>query len=138
MRRSRAFVLIEIIVALTILALLAAIAIPVYSTVQQQATDKSYWAQAGTLTQAASSSYAVNGCYPADAAANTMPANLGPYVGGPWPSGYHYHAWSSATGGSVGSGSTAAYIGVTATNLPGGDVPPNTVWIVQGQSVPTC
>jgi len=50
MRRSRAFVLIEIIVALTIIVLLAAIAIPVYSTVQQQATDKSYWAQAGTLT----------------------------------------------------------------------------------------
>jgi prepilin-type N-terminal cleavage/methylation domain-containing protein len=120
MHRRHAFTLIELIVALAIVALLAAIAIPTYSAVQSQAQQKAQTAQSATLAQALSAFYAVNGCYPDPNTTNpvfgydggNMPTNLGSYVGGPWPSNQGYFTLNSSKVAVSGSAYTAYYVGV--------------------------
>ena len=138
-RRHRAFTLIELIVALAIVALLAAIAIPVYSAVQQQAQQKTNTAQYNSVAQAVSSFYAVNGCYPDVTAyhpSNDQPSGLGPYVG-TWPTNVLYYALNSSQSAWVGSGGTAYYIGV-GPDWTSGSPPSTVVWIVYNNAVPIC
>ncbi|HLJ58886.1 MAG TPA: type II secretion system protein [bacterium] len=117
MRRRQAFTLVELIVTLAIVVILAAIAIPVYNTVQAQAQIKADIAEQNVLVQALSSYYAVNGCYPnGPRGTGNMPTNLGPYVGNTWPGNMTYVTFMN--GGWVNSSSGAVnYVGVLANSV---------------------
>ena len=138
MYRRRAFTLIELIVALAIVALLAALAIPVYSTVQTQANQKAASAQANTLAQAVGAFYAVNGCYPDSTSTSpSIPTGLSAYVGSSsWPSNQYYAA-NNQTGSQVpGPGGTAYYISVDWWNTSTSAWVP--VYLVYNVAVPVC
>jgi prepilin-type N-terminal cleavage/methylation domain-containing protein len=137
MRARRAFTLIELLIAVAIAALLAAIAIPVYTTVQAQAQLNAQRGQSQALAQAVSAFYAVNGCYP-DPSATTpsMPVNLAPYVGGPWPSTQYYVTADSNGAWVTTPGSIVYYV---AVEYDGASIPsPNAVYAVDNQPVPLC
>ena len=142
-RRTRSgFTLIELIVALGILAIIAAIAMQNLAVPQTQARDRADLVQASTLVQAVVAFYAVNGCYPDETSSQTspfagaMPTGLGPYVGGPWPTTQLYGTFDQNWNW-VGSGATAFYVGV----IPQSAYAQNThayVLAVNNQAVPTC
>jgi len=141
--RARAgFTLLELIVALGILALLAAIAMQNLAVPQTQARQRADLVQASTLLQAVAAFYAVNGCYPDQASSQTtpfagaMPTGLGPYVGGPWPTTQLYGTFDQNWNW-VGSGATAYYVGVIPQSVYAQN-PHGYVLAVNNQAVPTC
>ena len=108
MHRRRAFTLIELIVALAIVALLAAIAIPVYSAVQQRSQINADAAAANAVAQAVSSYYAVNGCYPQPTQQiGVPPAVLVPYLGATTIPNMYYVTANASNQWVSGSGASA-------------------------------
>jgi len=114
--RTAGVTLIELLITLSIVAVIAMLALQQLTAPQKQAQVKADLAQANALAQAVSAFYAVNGCYPdptssSSSSTGSMPANLGPYVGGPWPINQLYGAFDQSWN-SVGAGATAYYVGV--------------------------
>ncbi|GEM_PF-6297541 len=136
----RGFTLVELIVALAILVVLAVFGLQRFAAAQKQAQQNAQWAQAQALAQAVSAFYAVNGCYPPSPGDNQMPAGLAPYVGGTWPMGYQYVAWSCTSYCvNASSGGTANGIGVIADALYQGIfLSSDMVVLVYYQPVPVC
>jgi prepilin-type N-terminal cleavage/methylation domain-containing protein len=134
--------LIELVVALALVALIASLALTQLTVPQKQAQLKADVAQANALAQAVSAFYAVNGCYPDPTSTQTapfsgsMPANLSPYVGGPWPATQLYGTFDQNWNW-VGSGATAYYVGVIPQSVWVGNVR-GYVLVVNNQAVRTC
>jgi|DewCreStandDraft_5_1066085.scaffolds.fasta_scaffold00619_44 prepilin-type N-terminal cleavage/methylation domain-containing protein len=120
--RQRGFSVVELLVAMAVVAILAAFIIPRYAASRNTAQQDAARATASSLLMAVTSYYTASGCYPRDVGVGTMPAGLAPYVGGQWPADFDYEQWSNDIGVSWRPGGTYQW----------------TVWLTQGVAVPIC
>ena len=75
-RSKKAFTLLELIVVIVVLGILAALAIPSFTTVKQKAADKVAFNSAASIYRAASAAAAFNGASVADSDIDTAGGEL--------------------------------------------------------------
>ena len=113
MKRRRGFTFVEIMISMTIVGLLSAIAVPKYIDLKRKANTTKVIGDFQTVRVAVMSFYADSSYFPAEAAAGTVPQNLTNYL----PMNFKfvkegwtldYERWESG-----GVGSTDVIVGVT-------------------------
>ena len=114
MRLRRAFSIIELLTTMTIIGLLARIAIPRYGEMKRRAIAASIMGDVHAIRIAAFTYYTEHGAFPPDAASGQLPPQLVDDL----PTGfsfdrtdydYDWHIWNATNG----SGNTETYVGIT-------------------------
>ncbi len=125
-RQADGFTLIEVLVVLSILALLARMSYPAYDSFRRQAFAAQAAGDLNTVRAAALAQYEATGSYAPDAPTGVVPAGMAQYL----PSGFsfvrpvyqldweHYAVTDSTSGGTA-SGQLEALTVVTADSLVG-------------------
>ena len=114
MRIRRAFTIIELLTTMTVIGLLARLAVPRYSDMKRRAVAASIMGDVHAIRIAAFTRYTEHGAFPPDAAAGTLPPELIDNL----PLGfsfkkpdydYDWHVWTVTNG----SGNTETLVGIT-------------------------